>query len=564
VRERDTVARLGGDEFTIIVHDVTDSGDLRGIAEKAIGVLREPFMLGGRLQRVTGSAGITVFPDDGDKLQVLLRNADIAMYKSKQAGRNRLHFYAPQMQAEAQLRVRLEADLREAIAQRAFVLHYQPVVDADSGELVGAEALLRWQHPQRGLLKPAEFLMVAEDSGLIVPIGEWVLQEAARQWRRWQRPGEPPLRLAVNLAGVQVRSASLVAALAAMLEEAGAARTGLALEVGEAILGSSGGGARSQLAALKALGVSLTLDRFGSGFSSLAALKRHGVDTVKIDRRFLLDCPQDRDNAHLVEAIVNMSHSLGLRVAACGVESEAQRVFLRDLGCDDLQGHLIARPMPAARFEELVLRQPSRRRADGGSVEHDRLLAAIRQDDLDVEDWLRRLLNEHSSEVADYLEGRNWMSRGLDLRDAVEAHLQCRRSLGDLVLERGPGALREAFGDGAPGARAHDESTRTEGAHPTTQPRCSGPGRPCMLRTWTEQMRRRGDERFVGFERALAHYHRLADEIAADCRLGYRDSARRALASLKFRAASRDVLLALVEGFKDAGHTVAAPLDQLK
>ena len=533
VREHDTVARLGGDEFTIVVHDVTDADDLRAVGDKAIGVLRDPFTLAGTQRHVTGSAGITVFPDDGQDVQSLLRNADIAMYKSKQTGANRCHFYAPQMQAEALLRLRLEAELRDAVARRAFVLHYQPIIDADSGELVGAEALLRWRHPERGLLTPAEFIGAAEESGLIHPIGEWVLYEAARQWRRWHLPGQPALRLALNVSGVQLRAGGLNDQIARALEVGGFGPGELVLELSEATLADGGQAIPLRLPQLKALGVGCTLDRFGTGFSSLAGLRRVGVDVIKIDRSFLQGCPQDRDNAHLVEAIVAMAHSLGLRVAACGVETEAQMIFLRDLGCDHLQGHLIGMPMPAAEFEALASRR-LRQRGDGTSLEGSRLLAALRRDELDVDEWLRRLFDEQSPELTDYLADRGWMSRGLDLRSAVKAHLHCRRCLSDFVFER---------------ATAHPAGIR-----------CAEPGTPCTLQAWVAQATRQGDLRFAALGHVLGEYHRLASQIAADCRLGYRDSARRALVGLKFRTTTRDVVLALVDGFKDAGHTAPGEL----
>jgi diguanylate cyclase (GGDEF)-like protein/PAS domain S-box-containing protein len=355
VREQDTVARLGGDEFTVVVHDLHDVEDLRTISDKLVAVLRDPFMLASTRHYLSGSVGITVFPDDGDNVQTLLRNADIAMYKAKQSGKNRAQFYAHHMQADALARMQLEADLRVAIEQQAFVLHYQPIVDTASGQLVGAEALIRWRHPQRGMVPPIEFIPLAEDSGLIVPIGEWALREAVRQGQQWRDAGHPALRLAVNVSGVQFREPGLPELLRALLPESGGGREHLMLEITESVLMDSSEEAEGRMREIKAHGLGYSLDDFGTGFSSLSYLKRFPVDTVKIDRSFVRDCPDDHSDASLVEAIINMAHSLDLRVTAEGVETAAQRDFLRGLGCDYLQGYLIGRPAPADEFEALMV-----------------------------------------------------------------------------------------------------------------------------------------------------------------------------------------------------------------
>ncbi|WP_018988667.1 bifunctional diguanylate cyclase/phosphodiesterase [Aromatoleum toluclasticum] len=356
VRGQDTVARLGGDEFTVVVNDLHDQRnmeDLHVVAEKLVAVLREPFLLGNARHHISGSIGITVFPDDGEDVQTLLRNADIAMYKAKQAGKNRAQFYAHHMQADALARVQLENDLRIALEQQQFVLHYQPIVDTVSGRIVGAEALMRWQHPRRGLVSPGDFIEVAEDCGLIVPIGEWALREAVRQSRVWREAGYPALRIAVNVSGVQFREPGLPELVDSLLAGAADGRKYLMLEITESVLMDSSDEAEARMRAINGQGIGYSLDDFGTGFSSLSYLKRFPVDVVKIDRSFVRDCPDDRSDASLVEAIINMAHSLDLRVTAEGVESEAQRDFLRRLGCDFLQGYLIGRPMPAA---ELALR----------------------------------------------------------------------------------------------------------------------------------------------------------------------------------------------------------------
>nr|WP_211169160.1 EAL domain-containing protein [Aromatoleum toluvorans] len=354
VREQDTVARFGGDEFTIIVQDLAEPDDLNAIAEKIVSVLRDPFFLGGIQHRMSGSIGITVYPDDGEDVQTLFRNADIAMYKSKQAGKNRFQFYARDMQSDALARLQLEADLRIALERQAFSLHYQPIVEADSGELVGAEALIRWIHPERGPVSPLEFIPVAEDSGLIIGIGEWALREAARQSRQWRDGGHAALRLAVNMSGVQFREAGLPDLVGEVLAEFGIDRGGLMVEITESVLMGGSESMESRMRAIKALGIGYALDDFGTGFSSLSYLKRFPVDVVKIDRSFVAGCPDDRNDAHLVEAIINMAHSLGLQVTAEGVETAEQVAFLRELGCDFLQGYLIGKPLPAEGFEGML------------------------------------------------------------------------------------------------------------------------------------------------------------------------------------------------------------------
>ncbi len=356
VRDQDTVARQGGDEFALVLHDLANPEDMLAVGEKVVALLREPYALSGTVHHLSGSVGITVFPDDGEDVQTLLRNADIAMYKAKQGGRNRFRFYARHMQADALARMSLEADLRQAMEQRGFTLHYQPIVDSTSGALVGAEALLRWRHPQRGMVSPQEFIPLAEDRGLIVAIGEWALHEAARQWQAWRMRGLPPLRMAVNVSGVQFREADLRELVARVLDEYGMEPGSLMLEITESVLMDASLGAEAHMHHIRARGVAFALDDFGTGFSSLSYLKRFPVDIVKIDRSFVRDCPQMASDARLVEAIINMAHGLGLTVTAEGVETEAQLALLRALGCDRVQGYLLGRPVPADAFEILLER----------------------------------------------------------------------------------------------------------------------------------------------------------------------------------------------------------------
>ncbi|AYH42863.1 EAL domain-containing protein [Azoarcus sp. DN11] len=359
VRHQDTVARLGGDEFTLVVDDIEDVDDLQIVGDKVLRIIREPFLLAGANRYVTGSLGITVFPDDGDDVQTLLRNADIAMYKSKQLGKNRCQFYSQDMQEAARVRVQLEAELRIAIERKEFVLFYQPIIDAERGRVSGAEALLRWRHPSRGIVAPDEFITIAEDTGLIVPIGEWVLNEALRQANAWRIRGLPPLRVAVNVSGVQFREQGLVEMITQASRTPGFDEITLVLEITESVLMQSSDVTEARMREIGLFGIEYSLDDFGTGYSSLSYLKRFPVGHVKIDRSFVSDCPDDRNDVLLVEAIINMAHSLGLKVTAEGVETERQRAFLRARSCDYLQGYLISEPLPAVDFERFVFRNGS-------------------------------------------------------------------------------------------------------------------------------------------------------------------------------------------------------------
>lgn len=527
VREQDTAARLGGDEFTVVIHDLNAAEDMLSVGEKLVAVLREPFTLSGGLHQLSGSVGITIYPDDGEDVQSLLKNADIAMYKAKQAGKNRYQFYARHMQVDAQARMQLEADLRVAIAEQAFVVHYQPIVDADSGELVGAEALLRWPHPERGMVSPLDFIPVAEDCGLIVPIGEWVLREAARQWQAWHAQGHPPIRMSVNVSSVQFREANLGQFVAGVLREFGIPPGKLLLEITESVLMDGSSEAEARMREIKDLGVGYALDDFGTGFSSLSYLKRFPVDIVKIDRSFVNDCPEDRNDAHLVEAIINMAHSLGLRVTAEGVETEAQFDFLRELGCDYLQGYLAGRPLPAEAFAVLIERRQLLLPTDGASAEESRFLAALRADELDVDVWLERLLEDGGRDMAGYASRRDWVSRGLDLRAAVQAHLDWRRRLDRWIS-----------------VESTDTSMSITEAVSSDR---------CALGRWISEYRDCGDECFMHLDEVHQAFHELAGKIVDNHQRGFRNLARRALSGVGFRRASRDVVIALIDCYR-SGH----------
>ena len=521
VREQDTAARLGGDEFTVVIHDLGVAEDMLGIGEKLVGVLRDPFVLAGASHQISGSVGITVFPDDGEDVQTLLKNADIAMYKAKQAGKNRFEFYTRHMQVDAHARMEMETDLRHAIEAGEFLLYYQPIVDADSGELVGAEALLRWQHATRGMVSPLDFVPVAEDCGLIVPIGEWVLREAARQLAAWRDKGYAPLRMSVNVSSVQFHQPNLEQMVAGVLQEFNLAPGMLMLEITESVLMDGSAQAEARMRSIKNLGVAFALDDFGTGFSSLSYLKRFPVDIVKIDRSFVNDCPDDRNDAHLVEAIINMAHSLDLRVTAEGVETEAQFEFLRNLGCDYLQGYLAGRPLPAANFEVLIERRLLLLPTDGASDQESRFLAALRQDELNVEEWLERLLSQHQHKLADYQMHRDWQTRGLDLRQAVQVHLAWRRRLDHFVNHATPQTALDVQNAGSAGH--------------------------CQLGRWIADHKQGSDNTsFERLDQAHQAFHQLAGQIVDDQINGHRALARRTLTGVAFRKTSREVVMALI------------------
>jgi diguanylate cyclase (GGDEF)-like protein len=353
VRDIDTVSRQGGDEFLMVLADVPDLAAVSSVAALVQQKLAQPFALKG-MQIVTSiSIGISLFPGDGDDFDTLLKHADMAMYQAKSAGRNGFCFFDEQMNADTHERLALELDLRQALSRNEFVLHYQPIVDLHGGRLLAAEALLRWQHPQRGTLGPDRFIRVAEESGLIVEIGEWVLGEACRQAMLWQAVGLPRFAVAVNLSAVQFRRGNLEAMVRAALNRFGLAPACLELELTESILLQDS----AQLRRLKELGVKLSIDDFGTGYSSLSYLQRFQVDKLKIDQSFVRGLIGNAQNQAIVTAIVQMARSLGLHTTAEGIEDEATRALLAELGCDQGQGFLFARPLAAAELGAFARRQ---------------------------------------------------------------------------------------------------------------------------------------------------------------------------------------------------------------
>ena len=354
VREVDTVARLGGDEFTLLLGQLSDVQAAAQVAKKILGVLAKPIQIGGHELFITTSIGISLFPDDGSEPIGLLKKADIAMYHAKSHGRNNCQFYDGSMDQEADRRLLLETGMRRALERGEFCLHYQPKVDLLSGKVTALEALLRWQHPELGLLPPGDFISLAEETGLITPIGAWVLRQACRQNRLWQRQGLAPVRVAVNLSGYQLQQQDLVAQVRTILEETELEPRFLELEVTETVIMQNPDFAVRILNALRDLGVHLSIDDFGTGYSSLSHLKQFSVNTLKIDKSFVRDVAKNTTDAAITTAIIAMGTSMNLNVIAEGVENQDQFEFLREKRCHEMQGYLFSRPVPAEEVDAIL------------------------------------------------------------------------------------------------------------------------------------------------------------------------------------------------------------------
>ena len=357
VRETDTVARLGGDEFVIILTDLPATDDVDVIAEKIRSTLSRSIEVDGHDMFVTASVGISLYPRDGDNGETLLRYADIAMYRVKEHGRNSVRQFIPEMGVTAISRLNMEGALRRGLERNEFTLHYQPKIDVRTNEIIGAEALVRWRHPQIGLVHPIEFIPLAEETGLILPLGEWVLAEACRQQISWQAEGMPALKIAINMSSRQFRQEDLSERVAAIFTETGAQPADFILELTESMVMQDVGSTLITLRALKNLGLSISLDDFGTGYSSLSYLRRFPIDELKIDKSFINDIHENPDDAAIASAIIAMTLSLGLRVVAEGVEKKEQVEMLVEMGCTHVQGYYYGRPMEAASFRERFLEQ---------------------------------------------------------------------------------------------------------------------------------------------------------------------------------------------------------------
>ncbi|SDG35936.1 MULTISPECIES: EAL domain-containing protein [unclassified Duganella] len=353
VRDSDTVARLSGDEFVAILTESPQQALSAEVAQRIMRAVTQPVMLEGKEFFVTCSIGVAVYGADGTSAQRLIEHADIAMYRAKKLGRNNTQFYEPAMNEEARERLRIESALRNAVERQEFVLHYQPQVDLQSGRVVGVEALLRWQHPELGMVAPARFIALAEETGLIVEIGAWVLRTACAQARAWQDAGMGALRVAVNLSPRQFSEPQLLASIDEVLRQTGLPPSCLDIEVTEGLFMHDVTQAVELLHKLKALGLALSIDDFGTGYSSFSYLRHFPIDVLKIDRSFISDI-SDGDEAAIVVSIIALAHNLKLRVIAEGVETETQLDYLRRHGCDEIQGYYFSPPLPAAAFEQLL------------------------------------------------------------------------------------------------------------------------------------------------------------------------------------------------------------------
>jgi diguanylate cyclase (GGDEF)-like protein len=354
VRKGDTVARLGGDEFVVALADLAEVHDVPRVAEKLIAALHPPVVIDGREYFVTASIGVSLHPWDGDDAETLLRNADVAMYRAKEKGKNNFQFYSPAMNAEAPRRLAIETDLRRALERREFLLHYQPKVDLATGRVAGMEALLRWQHPKQGLISPLDFIPLLEETGLIVPVGEWVLRSACAQNRSWQEAGLAPLRVAVNLSARQFKQPGLVEMVGEVLAEVGLDPGLLELELTESILLEHTEESLATLRRFHDMGIHLALDDFGTGYSSLSYLKRFPIDSLKIDRSFIHDVTTNPDDATIARTVIAMAHNLRMTAVAEGVETREQLEFLRSHECDQMQGYYFSRPLAAEAFAQLL------------------------------------------------------------------------------------------------------------------------------------------------------------------------------------------------------------------
>ncbi|TXI00941.1 MAG: bifunctional diguanylate cyclase/phosphodiesterase [Pseudomonas monteilii] len=349
LHSQDTLARIGGDEFVLLV-ELREPNDAMDVAVKQVNLVSRPFRVAEHDLQLTASLGIVLYPDNGLDQHELLRNADAAMYHAKSAGKNGYSFFDASMNSNARQQLQLLQDLRQALEQRQFRLHYQPKFDAQNCQPIGAEALLRWEHPQQGLLLPDRFIGLAEKTGLIIPIGEWVLIEACRQMRQWLDQGHHGWRMAVNLSAIQFCHAGLVESVARALQQNSLPANCLTLEITETTAMHDADASLTVLQRLSDMGVDLSIDDFGTGYSSLMYLKRLPANELKIDRGFVRDLEQDSDDAAIVSAIVALGQALGLRIVAEGVETDRQQDFLTRLGCDSLQGYLLGQPVPAEQF----------------------------------------------------------------------------------------------------------------------------------------------------------------------------------------------------------------------
>jgi len=348
------VARLGGDEFVLVLSDHKSAQSVAGELQRIVESFSQPFGVDGRDVYVTASVGVALYPQDAKDPEALMKYAELAMYRAKEGGRNAYQMYTAELQTKVTERLSLESKLRRALERGEFSLHYQPQMDLRTNRIFGCEALLRWNQPELGMVSPAKFIPLAEETGLIVPIGEWVVRTACLQNKAWQNAGLPFVTVAVNISARQFREKNLVQVVAKILAEAGLDPKYLELEVTESVIMHDAHNAIADLQAFRDMGVKLSVDDFGTGYSSLSYLKRFPVDRLKIDQSFVRDINADADDAAIAQAVVTLGHTMNLRVIAEGVETPEQLGFLRSNQCDEMQGYLFGKPMPAHEFGNLL------------------------------------------------------------------------------------------------------------------------------------------------------------------------------------------------------------------
>ncbi|MGD9787236.1 MAG: putative bifunctional diguanylate cyclase/phosphodiesterase [Sulfuricellaceae bacterium] len=354
VHEEDLVARLGGDEYVVVLSDLGEAQNAALVAQKILDGFALPFSVDAQEISITASIGVSLYPDDGDSPDVLLKNAESAMYGAKQSGRNSYRFYTQSMNASVLSLLKMENAMHHALERGEFLLHYQPQVDIMTGRIIGMEALIRWQHPERGMVPPMEFIPLAEESGFIIPIGEWVLREACRQAKLWHDAGYRDLCVAVNLSAVQFKQSNLTDVIQGAAEAVGLDLRCLELELTESLVMHNAEDVIKTLRQLKSLNLQLSIDDFGTGYSSMSYLKRFPVDKLKIDQSFIRDISDDPADLAISQAIIALGHSLGLRVIAEGVETAAQLALLNANRCDEMQGYYFSKPVDAAAFTKLL------------------------------------------------------------------------------------------------------------------------------------------------------------------------------------------------------------------
>jgi len=353
-RNGDTVARLGGDEFTVIMPNLHDAKDAPLVAQRILDALAKPFDLDGTESFISGSIGITIFPGDASDANNLLKNADAAMYRAKDLGKANFQFFTSDLNEEVAERLTIKNGLIKALERDEFKVFYQPKVTLSTGQVDSVEALMRWDNPDLGMVSPARFIPVLEETGMVVEFGEWAIREACKQHRTWIDAGLPPIRIAVNLSARQLREISFVSVLQKVLHEAGVGPEGIEIEITESMIMSDTDSAIAALTELHGLGVRVAMDDFGTGYSSLSYLRKFPIDTIKIDGSFVADISTSADDAEIVRTIISMGQTLNKTIVAEGVETEEQLQLLRNFKCDQVQGYLFSRPVPGNELTEFI------------------------------------------------------------------------------------------------------------------------------------------------------------------------------------------------------------------